>query len=143
MRRGGVAQGRPSRRCVVNVSGQREASPFSLKSFVLTSFAVFIACYLATVIGFGIVWDPNGAILLERPLAQTARIVATGLAMSLPLACAAFLVPHPVPPIMGAAFAIVAALAWMGRRTVHCRAIAYVLIGAFTVLGTVRFFLMA
>ncbi len=121
----------------------RTRRAYSLVSFLLTSLVVFIGAYAVTVVGFGIVWDPNGAILLERPFDQAARIVGTGLYMSLPLAVAAFLVPHPVPGVMGATFGAVVILAWLGRAAVHCRAILYVALGAFTVLGTVRFFLMA
>ena len=75
----------------------RTRRAYSLRSFLLTSLAVFIGAYALTVVGFGVAWDPNGAILLERPFGQAARIVGTGLYMSLPLAAAAFLVPHPVP----------------------------------------------
>ncbi len=68
---------------------------FQWNRFAITSAGVFLASYVATVLLFGILWDPNGAILLERDFSDVIRIVWTGLYMSIPLAIGSFAVNHP------------------------------------------------
>jgi len=99
--------------------------------------------FTVTVILFGIVWDPNGANLLERKLPDTVRIIWHGLYMCFPLAFGAFGSSHPVPVVMGLGYAVIAVIGIVGIKYSVGRSVLYAVVGILTVLGTVRFFLMA
>lgn len=113
------------------------------KRFALTLVLVYLASFVITVILFGIILDPNGAILLERKFFDSARIVWGGLYMCLPLAFKTFAVNHPTPFVMGLGYLAIVIVGVVGIKQQTGRAVLCVLLSTLTVLGTVQFFLMA
>ena len=116
---------------------------FKIKKFVTNIIIVICVSYLFTVIIFGIIWDPNGAILLERPLIDSARIIWIGFYSCIPLAIGSFIVNHPMPATMGLGYVAFCIVGLYGIKNATGQQILYVLMAFLTVFGTVKFFLIA
>ena len=115
---------------------------FNWKLFITINIATILAAYIVTLVIFGIIWDPNGAILLERPWQNALKIIWIGFYSSLPMGIDLFLVNHPISMVMGLGFLSFIIIGWNGRKNATGRQIIYALICLLTVLGTVKFFLM-
>lgn len=113
------------------------------KRLVLTTAGVMAGSYMLTVIIFGVIWDPNGAILLERSWKDSLRIIWIGFYMCLPMGISTFSFSHPVSAVLGLGHIAFAVIGLSNLKTVVGRSIIYTLSSLLVVLGTVKFFLMA
>lgn len=121
----------------------KEVAILSWKRLLVNLAIVFFVTYVVVLIGFGIIWDPNGAILLERPLWDILRIVCVGFYMSIPMGIGVFLSKHPVSMTLGLGYLAIAIISLQGWNTKIGQRILYALVALLTTLGTVKFFLLA
>jgi len=117
---------------------------FNWKSFIKALLVLTIIIYSITFVVVGVIWDPNGVNLFQRPLLAGAKIVLIGLVMSLPLGLKSLIsIGHPVAAAISLGFLGCAIVAWMGRSTTVGRRVLYVLFAMISCVGTIRFCFMA
>ncbi|MDX1514665.1 MAG: hypothetical protein R3174_13085, partial [Gammaproteobacteria bacterium] len=110
-----------------------QAQAFNPKSFLIALVASVAASYAVTVIVFGILWDPNGALLLERSWQDVLRIIFIGFYKCIPLGIGTFLKNHPVPVTLGLGYLSFAVIGICGRDHPVGRVVLYALAVLLTV----------
>jgi hypothetical protein len=116
---------------------------FNIKKFLLNAVLTLIITYIIAFMIIGIVWDPNGVNLFERPVGSMMTIIITGLMMSIPMAIGSFIANHPVPVTMGLGFFACFIIGLLGIRETTGKRLLYALLSFLTTLGTLQFCLMA
>lgn len=113
------------------------------KKVFLNALVTVVISYILAFTIVGILWDPNGVILFERPFTNAVMIVFSGLFMALYLGLTSFFSSHPIPITMGLGFLACFAVAMTDIKEETGKRLLYVLVSFLTVLGTVQFCLMA